>query len=331
MRVVVFGAGRMGETRARALATADGVTEVVVANRTPGPARVLAESIGGRSCGIEEGLALEADAAVVTVATAFHLDILAPLIDRGVPILCEKPLTLDVPETEAVVARANEVGALLHVGFHRRFDDDFVAARALLGAGDLGSIYHVRMLSHDIAPGEAAYIEASGGIFRDLLVHDFDLAAWLFDSPVRSVYATGSVRFVQEYAHLGDLDNAVVVAELANGIPALITGTRHSPRGHDVRVELYGSVDSINVGGGAASEPRPVPSWEAHTWRRAAFQSFMERFEDAFRTETHAFVAAVASGGVSPTPAEAALEAMRVAEACERSMREGRRIDVERA
>lgn len=328
MRIVVFGAGRMGQTRAHALASAEKVTEIIVANRTPDAAERLAASVGGSSCSIEQALESDADAAIVTVATASHLELLEPLLDRGVAILCEKPLTVDIPGTESLIARARRTGTPLHVGFHRRFDDGFIAARASLAAGELGRIYHARMSSHDHVPADASYIETSGGIFRDLHVHDFDLAAWMFDSPIRSVLATGSVRFAEQYARFGDVDTAVILAELANGVPVVITGTRQSPRGQDVRVELYGTKDCINAGGGAASEPRPMPAAEGHAWSRAAFQTFMERFEGAFLSETLAFVDAVESGEGSLTPPQTALDALRVAEACERSHREQRRVDL---
>jgi myo-inositol 2-dehydrogenase / D-chiro-inositol 1-dehydrogenase len=329
MRVLVFGAGRMAETRAHALADDETVHEIVIANRSAPAAEALAVQVGGRSCSLEEAFQLEADAAIVTVATAFHLDILEPLLDRGAAVPCEKPIALDTASTGSIVSRANAAGTLLHVGFQRRFAEEYVMARNAIADGTLGSIYHVRLTSHDVAPSGTAFITASGGIFRDLHVHDFDLAAWLFNSPIRSVYATGSVRVSEQYRRFDDLDNTVIVAELDNGVPVVITGTRQNPRGQDVRAELYGSRDCIDVGGGAASQPRPVPDWPGRTWRRNAFENFMERFEDAFARETRAFIAAVGAGENSLTPGEAALTALVVAEACEVSLREGRPVDVD--
>ena len=182
----------------------------------------------------------------------------------------------------------------------------------------LGTLYSLRITARDAEPAEDHYIPGSGGIFRDIRVHDFDLTRWITGREVATVYAIGAVRGFERFARHGDVDTSAIALTMDDGMPVLIDGSRHDPRGYDVRLELLGSEDALVVGLDGRTPltrlgaPPPAAPWS----------SFAERFADAFARETAAFVELVRDGGESPCPPESALEALRVAVACDISRAE---------
>jgi myo-inositol 2-dehydrogenase / D-chiro-inositol 1-dehydrogenase len=241
-----------------------------------------------------------------------------------VPVLCEKPIALSVEDTAAAIDALEGAGVAGQVGFQRRFDRGFRAAREHAAAGRLGTLYSLRISARDATPAPEHYIPGSGDIFRDMHVHDFDLARWITGREVASVYATGAVRGFERFARHDDVDTSAVLLTMDDGMPVLVDGSRHDPLGY-VRMEVVGSDDVVAVGldertplhrlGASPAEP-PADAWT----------SFAERFADAFAKETDAFVALVRDGGESPCPPESALEALRVAVACEVSRTERRPV-----
>jgi myo-inositol 2-dehydrogenase/D-chiro-inositol 1-dehydrogenase len=303
MRIAVLGTGRMAELRVpllRGLAE-----EVIVAGGDAARSADVAARLGARPASVGEALASRPDGVVVASATDRHLEHLLAAAELGVPVLCEKPIALTVEDTLAAVRALD--GAVVQVGFQRRFDPEIVAARA---AG-VGTPYSIRITARDADPAEEHYIPGSGGIFRDMHVHDFDLARWISGREVATVYAVGAVRGFERFARHGDVDTTAIILTMDDGMPVTIDGSRHDPRGYDVRIELLGSEDAVSIG------PAALP------------QSFAERFAGAFAAETEAFVALVRDGGGdSPCPPESALEALRVAVACDRSRAEGRPVEM---
>jgi myo-inositol 2-dehydrogenase/D-chiro-inositol 1-dehydrogenase len=301
MRIAVLGTGRMADIRVPLLRASG--AEVVLAGGDRARTGAVADRLGARPASVGEALASSPDAVVVASATDRHLEQLLAAAELGVPVLCEKPIALTVEDTRAAVRALD--GATVQVGFQRRFDPDIAAARAA-GAGRL---YSIRITARDADPAEEHYIPSSGGIFRDMHVHDFDLARWISGREVATAYAVGAVRGFERFARHGDVDTSAAILTMDDGMPVTIDGSRHDPRGYDVRVELLGSEDAISVG------PAALP------------QSFAERFARAFAAETDAFLALVRSGGgESPCPPESALEALRIAVACDRSRAEGRPV-----
>jgi myo-inositol 2-dehydrogenase/D-chiro-inositol 1-dehydrogenase len=194
-------------------------------------------------------------------------------------------------------------------------------------SGSLGTLYVVRITAHDAEPAPEEFIASSGGTYRDLHIHDFDLARWLTGLEVEQVYAVGGVRGFDRYARFGDVDNAAVMMTMSDGLPVLVTGTRHNPRGHDFRMEVFGSEDSLSVGQNSLSQPRPVePGTPSPT--EGPYRDFMERFGESLRRETMAFIRVMGGERENPSPPTAAMEALRVAVACEVSRIEGRPIKV---
>ncbi len=173
-------------------------------------------------------------------------------------IFCEKPLAHDLADTIAVAAEVEAAGLPFQLGFQRRFDPGYTEARRLLSSGELGTLYAFRLAGHDPAPPHEAYIPASGGLFRDFSIHDFDVIRWLTGQEVAEVYATGAVRGFQVFAKYGDVDTAVATLTMADGALGVLTVARHDPLGYDIRAELFGSRDSVSVGLGPRTPMRSV-------------------------------------------------------------------------
>jgi myo-inositol 2-dehydrogenase / D-chiro-inositol 1-dehydrogenase len=327
MRVAVLGAGRLGSFRARVLGELPMVEEIIVGNRTVERAEELAREIGGTAGTVEEAIEARPDAVFVSLATELHAEVLHRCIDAGLTIFCEKPVAPTLTETQAVIEYAREAGVEIQVAFQRRQDPDYRRAYEEVSAGSVGTLYSLRITAHDAEPAPEEFILLSGGTYRDLHVHDFDLARWLTGLEVERVYAVGSVRSFGRYARHGDADNTAILMNMSDGLPVLVTGTRHNPRGHDFRLEVFGSGDSVSIGDDSLSKPRSVePGTPAPV--KGPYRDFIERFEECLRRETVVFTELVAGERDNPCPPDASLEALRVAVACEVSDREGRPVRV---
>jgi myo-inositol 2-dehydrogenase / D-chiro-inositol 1-dehydrogenase len=325
MRLAVLGTGRMASGRAALLHRHPDVEEVVLAGHDQRRTKEVAAGCGARAATLEEALGFDPDGVVVASATEHHAEQLAAAAPLGVPVLCEKPIALSVEDTGQAIDALAVAGVVVQVGFQRRFDHGFRAAREYAAAGRLGTLYSLRISARDATPAPERYIPGSGGIFRDMHVHDFDLARWITGREVATVYATGAVRGFARFARHDDVDTSAILLTMDDGMPVLVDGSRHDPLGYDVRMEVVGSDDVVAVGLDERTPlhrlgppPAPPPA--------SAWTSFAERFAGAFAEETDAFVALVRDGGDSPCPPESALEALRVAVACEVSRTEGRPV-----
>jgi myo-inositol 2-dehydrogenase / D-chiro-inositol 1-dehydrogenase len=315
VRIAVIGTGRMGGFRAEQLRARG--HDAVVASGNPGRGRPLADV-----------LAEDVAAAIVSSSTDRHPDHVLACVERGLPVLCEKPIALTLRDTREVLDRVAAAGGTLQVSFQRRFDPGFAAARAAIAEGQLGTLYLIRLNSHDHEPSPEHYIPTSGGMFRDLHVHDFDIARWLTGTEVTDVYSALRVRRWQRFLRHGDADTSAGLLMMSDGTPVLLSGTRHGPHGYDFRAELFGSGDSVAVGLGPRTPIRSLdpdgPGLPEHPWR-----GFLDRFGAAFEAELDAWLESVAGERANPCPGEEALEALRVAVACDLSAREGRPVRVE--
>jgi myo-inositol 2-dehydrogenase/D-chiro-inositol 1-dehydrogenase len=327
MRVALIGAGRIGQLHGRVLAAQADVEQVIVADADLARARASAEVIGGRLATTVEEALDASDAAVIAASTNAHASLVGMAIERGLPTFVEKPLAFDLTETGALVDKIEQTGALVQVGFQRRFDPAYAEARRLIETGELGTVYLVRLAAHDHEPPPDEYIPTSGGLFRDSSIHDFDALRWVTGQEVEEVYAAGSVRGFPVFGQHDDVDTAAVILQLADGTLAVLGQTRHDPRGYDIRMEIIGSKDAITVGLTPRTPLRSVDS-DGLAMPGPAWTSFLTRFEVAYRTELLAFLR-VARGEIeSPCTARDALEAMRisVAATCSRSERKPVRL-----
>ena len=333
MRIVVVGAGRMGIIRAEDLAADGRVDEIVIANRNLARAAELAARVGGQV--VPWGEWPDADGYAVTTATDTHAELIGALADRGAPLLVEKPLAMTLEECDALMAVTDN----MQIGFQRRFDAGIRGIKVALDSGRLGVLYSLTLTAHDIAPGTPEFIAGSGGTFRDMLVHDLDLARWITGSEITSVYATGTVRNHPDYAAADDFDVVTATLTTESGVPILVSGTRHDPVGHDIRMEAFGSLDSMSAGldgrtplhvseSGDEAELLAEHLGGLDRGQVEPYAGFMDRFRPAFTAETSAYVDFARGERANPcTPAEARA-ALALAIACDLSAREGRIVDV---
>jgi len=317
----------MGRVHAVALIRMDGV-EVSITDVDLERAAELGRELGVEVAPDVDELIEGSDAIVVAAATDAHAGLVHAAADASLPTFCEKPISLDLASTAEVVAHVDKAGIPFMMGFQRRFDPGYVAARDLVRGGGLGNLYVVRMAGHDPAPPHEAYIASSGGLFRDFSVHDFDALRFVTGQEVVSAYAEGGVVEFPVFAKYGDVDTAAVILRLSGGAFGILSVTRHDPLGYDIRMELVGSGDAVAVG------------WDARTPLRSVepggppaptdpYPDFRDRFSDAYRAEMAAFVEVAAGLRESPCTAQDALEALRIAVACDRSRAEGRPVALE--
>ncbi|MEU7261752.1 Gfo/Idh/MocA family oxidoreductase [Streptomyces rimosus] len=328
MKIGLIGTGRIGAFHAETLKSVPGVDRIVVADADAARAGVLADTLGVEAAEtLPQMYADGLDGVVITAATSAHAELIHQALDAGVPVFCEKPVALDVPGTVAVVERAQAASVPVQIGFQRRFDRGYQAAREALRSGDLGWIHTLRACTSDQSPPPAVYIPTSGGLFRDCSIHDFDILRWLTGREVVSVYAQGANRGASFFADGDDVDTCAALLRFDDDTLATVTATRYNGAGHDVRLEVCGSKGARIVG---LDDRAPLPSAEPHvSWQRSApYTTFMERFHDAYVTELGAFVDVAAGRADSPCSPAEALEALYIAEACDRSCRTGEPVRV---
>jgi len=325
MKVGLLGAGRIGVLHAGVLARDPGVDTILVGDVEPERAESVAWGVGGEAGKIEEVLDSRPDAVVIAASTPAHAGLIRASMQAGIPAFCEKPIAIGYEETVEVVEEVESSGATLQIGFQRRFDAGYAEAKRLIESGALGTLYSIRLATHDPEPPPEEYIPASGGIFRDLHIHDFDILRWLTGGEVEEVYATGSVRGFDFFAEHGDVDTSAALITLQDGVVAVLTGGRHDPLGYDVRAEVFGSEDSVAVGVDRRTPLRSVepgmPSSE-----KPAYPNFQERFLHAYRAEMEHFLALVRGEAENPCTARDALEALRIAMAADLSLAEHRPV-----
>ena len=325
----VVGVGRIGVLHAATLVELYNVAGVTLADADAGRARQIAKELGTHAVASPEAL-IEAgvDALVIATSTAGHVPLLELAARAGLPSFCEKPVALDLSTMDALVEDVERAGILVQVGFQRRFDAGYRAAHDAVATGALGTLLTLRAATHDPAPPSPQYIASSGGIFRDLHIHDFDAIRFVTGEEVTEVYADGAVRESAWFRESGDVDTAAAVLRLSGGALAVLTGTRHDPLGYDVRLEVFGTGDSIGVG---IDDRSPLRSIEpgATASGGPGYRNFLERFEAAYRSELEAFVTAVLNGGRSPCTLAEARAALVVALAADRSRAERRPVPIE--
>jgi len=328
MRIGLVGVGRIGALHAATLAGLDNVEDVVVADLDPARARAVAKELGIDSLPDVDALFRAGlDGLAICAPTGAHAELIGRALDAGLTTFCEKPLAPDLPATRSIADRATGGEAQLQMGFQRRFDPGFRAARDAVSSGRLGWIHTIRANTGDAAPPPASYIPSSGGFFRDCSIHDIDAVRFVSGREVVRVYAVGENRGDAFFAESGDVDAAAAVLTLDDGTTALISGSRYNARGYDVRLEALGSKDSVSVG---MDDKMPLRSVEECVDFPAGtpYADFMARFHTAYVQEMAAFTELVAGRIETPCSAHEALQAFLVAEACDLSRRQGRPVNM---
>ncbi|MFN8620361.1 MAG: Gfo/Idh/MocA family oxidoreductase [Chloroflexota bacterium] len=327
----VLGCGRMGSAHARIIAGLVPQARLVALGDVQVDAahRLAAELDGPRVHDSAEALAADPDvqAVLVAVSSSRHLDAVRAIAAAGKDILCEKPLALTLPETDAAIAATDAAGVRLQVAFMRRHDPDHRRAKERLASGALGRPFLFQSLQLDMEPPPLAFCDprVSGGIFVDMGIHEFDLARWLMDDEVDEVTAYGSTLSHPELATVGDVDSAVAILRFASGATGTVTLGRDTTYGEDVRTEVTATAGSVWLGSlqpghGAVSGPNAIT--------RDFLDPAIPRFERAYAEQTRAFVRAIAEGRPVSVTGHDSRAALVIALAADRSMREGRPVRV---
>ncbi|RMH79551.1 MAG: inositol 2-dehydrogenase [Actinomyces sp.] len=330
VRIALLGAGRIGRLHAELISRrVPGAALAGVFDLVDAAADEVAAEFGCRryASAAEAHADPEADAVAICTSTDTHVDALVEAAAAGKPIFCEKPLSLDLAEVDRALAAVEAAGVPLLVGFNRRFDPSHAAVRRAVEDGSVGEVHLVRITSRDPAPPPLEYIRVSGGIFRDMTIHDFDMARFVTGSDVVEVHATGAVRVDPAIGEAGDLDTVVVVLTHADGTITTIDNSRRAVYGYDQRVEVFGS------GGMAASDNPLVHTTtvrDADGARQATLPwFFIERYIPSYVAEWEAFVAMVRDGVPSPVDGRDGRAPLVMGLAALRSVAEGRPVRCE--
>lgn len=328
LSIGLFGAGRIGTVHGANIAAHPRARLAVVCDPVPTAADALAGRYGAAAVTEpEQAFTHDLDAVVIASSTSTHLDLLTAAAQRGVPALCEKPIDLNVRRARDARPRPSEGAASIMLGFNRRFDPTFSQLRTQVAGGAIGRLEQLVITSRDPSPPPEHYIAASGGIFRDQTIHDFDTVR-SFVPRIVSVHATGANAFSPEIREHGDHDSAVITLRGADDELITIINSRHSVFGHDQRIEAFGSAGMLQAGN---VTPTTVRHFGADGTESASpyVPFFLERYADAYRAELDAFVDA-ASTGAEPSPGyDDGLLALELAEAAVESARTGRTIHME--
>jgi myo-inositol 2-dehydrogenase/D-chiro-inositol 1-dehydrogenase len=321
-RLALFGAGRIGQIHAANAAAHPDLALAYVVDPVAEAAQALAARHGAAVATVEAALADPSVAGVIIASsTNAHLDHCLAAHAAGKAIFCEKPLDLDLARARAAAPQLEDARLLL--GFNRRFDPQFAAVKAQLDSGAVGKLETVNITSHDPAPPPIAYVKVSGGLFRDMAIHDFDTARWLLDEPVSEVFAAASVLVDPAIGEAGDVDTAKILLRTASGKLALISNSRRSGYGYDQRIEAFGSAGMVRAGNVTEST---VATWSEPGATADRFQNFfLARYAGAYRAEMAHFAEVL--GDVVPRIGYAdGLAALALAEAAGESAKSGRPI-----
>jgi myo-inositol 2-dehydrogenase/D-chiro-inositol 1-dehydrogenase len=326
----LLGAGRIGKVHARAISGNPDARLVAVADAMAPAAEAIAGQYG---CEVRTVEAIEAadeiDAVVICTPTDTHADLIERFARAGKAIFCEKPIDLSVERVRACLKVVEATGARLMVGFNRRFDPHFRAVRKAIDDGAVGKVEMVNITSRDPGAPPLDYIARSGGIFRDMTIHDFDMARWLLGEEPVAVTAHAAVLTDKAIGEAGDFDSVNVLLETASGRQAAISNSRRATYGYDQRIEVLGSEGMV-----AAENQREVSIEVANGrgfTRPPLLDFFMTRYTEAYAAEIAAFVAAIRDGKAPSPSGRDGLLALVLADAAVASVREGRKVAVAEA
>ena len=329
IRFAILGAGRIGQVHARAVAENEDALLAAVFEPVAEAASAISAQYGAAVRSVEEiAAADDIDAVLLCTPTNLHAEQIELFSRAGKAVFCEKPIDLDSARVRACLQVVEETGATLMVGFNRRFDPHFMGVKAAIDEGRIGAPEMGIITSRDPGAPPAEYIKRSGGIFKDMMIHDFDMAMFLMGDMPERVIATGSVLTDPSIETLGDYDSASAILCWADGRQMSISNSRRAVYGYDQRVEVHGSAGMV-----AAENEHPVGIQVATAvgyTRPPLHDFFMTRYVAAYTNEISAFVAALggAKGGI-PVGRDG-LNALLIAEAALQSARTGESVDIER-
>ncbi|CAM4493792.1 myo-inositol 2-dehydrogenase/D-chiro-inositol 1-dehydrogenase [Paenibacillus endophyticus] len=329
----IIGAGRIGKIHADNLLRLPQVQITAVSDLFAGPELIEWASERGIAKVTKDSSDIindpSIDAIFICSSTDTHVPLIKEAAKAGKHVFCEKPLSMDIGRTEEAVQAAEEAGIKLQIGFNRRFDHNFKRVREHVLIGSVGTPHIVKITSRDPNPPHEDYIRVSGGIFMDMMIHDFDMARYLTGSEVTEVYAQGGVLIDPVFGKYGDVDTAIVTLRFENGALGVIDNSRQAAYGYDQRVEVFGSKGSVAAGNDHPNTTE-VSSAEGVT-RDKPLHFFLERYNEAYIDETRQFIACLADGQPLPVTGEDGVKAEMIALAAKLSHQLGRPIKLSEA
>lgn len=318
--VAILGAGKIAQVHAKSIGAAGGRL-VAVYDVFADAARKLAAAYGAAAEPSVEAVLARADVDAVLVATPTdtHVDYIVRCAEAGKPVLCEKPLALNTADARRCIERVGHLPLTMQIGFNRRFDPSHHALQEALAAGEIGPLEQLLITSRDPAPPPMDYIPRSGGLFKDMTIHDFDMSRWLLQEPVTWVYAQGQCLVDPEIGRLGDIDTATVMMRTAGGRQCTILNSRRAVYGYDQRIEAHGAAGMLissnhyessllRFRADTSGAPTPLRNF------------YLDRYADSYRLEIANFLDSVRARRSAAVTLQDGLEALRLAEAAQRSM-----------
>jgi myo-inositol 2-dehydrogenase/D-chiro-inositol 1-dehydrogenase len=292
VNVGVIGAGQIGKLHAEHLSRRIAKVRVAaIADLRPEAAQALAAAFGIAKAAADPRVILEdpgIDAVVICSSTDTHAGLIEAAAAAGKHIFCEKPIALDLGVIDRAVEKARKAGVKLQIGFNRRFDANFRRIWERLREGAVGEPHMLRIASRDPAPPSIAYVKVSGGLFLDMMIHDFDMARYLIGAEVEELYAMGGVRVNPEIGRAGDVDTAIVLLKFAGGCFGSIDNSRQAVFGYDQRVEVFGSKGMVSTENNTPNRTRLATAESVREDLPLRF--FMDRYIDSYIAEMKAFI-----------------------------------------
>jgi myo-inositol 2-dehydrogenase/D-chiro-inositol 1-dehydrogenase len=322
--IAVIGAGRIGQIHARNIAAHPGARLAGVADPDAQAAGRLATACGAQVISLDA--AFVADAVLIGSPTVTHADYIERAARAGRAVFCEKPIDLSAERVRACLEVVREAGITLMVGFNRRFDPSFAALQQRLVQGEIGRVELLTIISRDPSPPPPSYVAASGGLFRDMMIHDLDMARFLLGEEPVEVFAAASCLVDPAIGEAGDVDTAVVTLRTAGGALCQISNSRRATYGYDQRIEAHGEGGLLRAGNMTATTLELANG--AGFTTDPALPFFLERYAAAYRAELDAFITAVTSGARVTPDGEDGLRALVLADAATQSARTGQPIRV---
>lgn len=328
IKVGLLGAGRIGNVHAKSIVAHAGCQLVAVSDINMDAAKKLAAAYGATAKSSQEIVADPTiDAVLIATSTDTHADLIEAAAKAGKAVLCEKPVDLSLDRALACHEAVSKLGRPVMIGFNRRFDPNFAALKQAFDKGEIGKGELLSITSFDPAPPPVSYIQVSGGLFRDMAIHDFDMACWIFGAAPVAVTAVGSSIVDPAIGAAGDVDTAVITLHFADGRIAVIKNSRRAVYGYDQRIELLGATGLLQAGNVLENTVNKITTAGATSAKPEYF--FLERYMKAYEVEWRAFIAAIEAGSAYPVTLQDGVNALAVAEAAGLSWKTGKTVQLQ--
>lgn len=327
-RIGLIGAGRVGKVHAQSITDIENTELAIVADVFVNGAKEIAQRHGGRFTDnpLDVFDSNEVDMVIIASPTSTHIDLIEAGVDSGIPVMCEKPIDLDISKVDALAKKVRESDVPVMIGFNRRFDPSISEVHSRTQSGEIGDLEQLLIVSRDPAPASMDYLRSSGGIFRDMTIHDFDMVR-NFMPNIKKLTARGFNQFSKDIAGIPDYDSTSVILESEDGQLAQITNSRHSASGFDQRLEAFGSKGMLRMENVTDTTVRSFSATSTES-RPVFVNFFLERYEESFRIEISQFLSAIDGGEVNYPTFEDGRKALILANAAFESAESGKTVDI---